>query len=331
MSNNKGVNITKYMLGNTPVPNSNTNTKFSTNFFKTTANLKAADIIGAVGAVGTAAGAGKSSSVSRIVAYLLAIIVVILVILLFINFFITPIFKLRPGAPGIIPIPGFDDGKLFWNKTSPAQILNKDLPIASQSYNYSVNLDVFIENPLQFSKYPRIFFSRGAVRKEKPTGETLLGILDNYNLVAALLPDTNDVIVSVLNKDNNMENIIISNASTQEPFRLTMVVMEQVLEVYVNGHLVKTRHFDAVPKDVKGDIYPSSGIEANVTKVRNLKIWARILNTAEIREATPPLSKAKDFGANAMPSSSSCATQAVEDRISKLSVETQPDTSSNLS
>ncbi len=333
MSNNKGVNITKYMLGNISAPN----TKSTTNLFKTTAaNFKASDLMGAVGAVGVAgvAGAGKSSSISRIIAYLLAIVVVILVILLFINFFITPIFRLRPGAPGMIPIPGFDDGKLFWNKTTASQILNKDLPISSQSYNYTINLDVFIENPLQFSKYPRIFFSRGAERKDKPMGDTLLGILDNYNLVAALLPDTNDVIVSVLNKDNNMENIIVPNALTQEPFRLTMVVMEQVLEVYVNGQLVKTRHFDAVPKDVKGDIYPASGIESNVTKVRNLKIWGRILNTAEIREATPPLSSAKDFGAGAMTSSTSCATQAaqgVEDRLSKLSVDTVPDTGSNLS
>jgi hypothetical protein len=327
MSNNKGVNITKYMLGNT----AGQNTKSSPNLFKTTGNFKAANLMGTMG---VAAGAGKSSSISRIIAYLLAIIIVILVILLFINFFITPIFRLRPGTPGIIPIPGFDDGKLFWNKTSPAQILNKDLPIYSQSYNYSINLDVFVENPLQFSKYPRIFFSRGASRKEKPTGDTLLGILDNYNLVAALLPDTNDVIVSVLNKDNNMENVIISNALTQEPFRLSMVVMEQVLEVYVNGQLVKTRHFDAVPKDVKGDIYAANGIEANVTKVRNLKIWARILTTSEIRQATPPLSSAKDFGAGAMTSSTSCATQVVqgaEDRLSKLSADTTPDTGSNPS
>jgi hypothetical protein len=254
----------------------------------------------------------------------LAIVVIIFVILLFINFFITPIFRLRPGAPGIIPIPGFDDGKLFWNKTTSALILNKDLPIASQYFGYSINLDVFIENPLQFSTSPRVFFSRGAVRKEKSSGDTLLGVLDNYNLVAALLPDTNDLIVSVLNKDNNMENVIISNAPVQEPFRLSIVVMEQALEVYINGKLMKTRHFEAVPKSVLGDIYPASGIESNITKIRNLKIWNRILTTAEIREASPSLSTSTQFGAAAMPSSTSCSSKmvsSVEDRISKLSVD----------
>ena len=246
------------------------------------------------------------SSIGRILAYVLVIIIIILVILLFINFFITPIFKLRPGGPGIIPVPGFDDGKLFWTNISPGPILNKDLPIVSQVYNYTVNLDVFIENPLQFSTSPRIFFSRGAVKKDTPSGDTLLGALLNYNLVAALLPDTNDMIVSVLNKDNNMENIIVPNSPIQLPFRLSMVVMEQALEVYINGKLIKTRSFTAPPKDVKGDIEAASGIINNAIKVHNLKIWSRLLTVAEIRESSPRLTDVKDFGAGPMAVSTNC-------------------------
>jgi hypothetical protein len=279
----------------------------------------------------TSTSAGSSAStIGQILAYILAIGVVIMVILLFINYFITPIFRLQPGGPGIIPVPGFDDGKLFWSNTNPGQILNKDIPIVSQYYGYTINLDVFIENPLQFATTPRIFFSRGAVKREKSSGDTILGALENYNLVAALLPDTNDLIVSVLNKDNNMENIIIPNVPVQEPFRLTMVVMQQALEVYINGRLLKTRKFLAEPKDTKGDIYPTSGIEINAIKVRNLKIWARILSASEIRDSTPKLSSAKDFGAGPMPSSTSCMSSAVNsvmddtqnaiDRYSKLSV-----------
>ena len=267
------------------------------------------------------------SGIGRILAYILAIIIIILVILLFINFFITPIFKLRPGGPGIIPVPGFDDGKLFWTTTSPGPILNKDLPIASQIFGYTINLDVFVENPQQFSTAPRIFFSRGANKKETPSGDTLLGVLSNYNIVAALLPDTNDLIVSVLNKDNNMENIIVPNVLVQQSFRLTMVVMEQALEVYINGKLIKTRTFSASPKDVKDDINAATGIEANAIKVHNLKIWSRILTVSEIREATPKLSSAKDFGAGPMAASTSCSNSVINstiegvfDRYSKLSV-----------
>ena len=56
-------------------------------------------------------------------------------------------------------------------------------------------------------EYPtaEIFLVGGIVR------DTLLGMLVNYNLAIALLADTNDMLVSVLNKDNNMENVIIPN------------------------------------------------------------------------------------------------------------------------
>ena len=249
-----------------------------------------------------------SGTIPRILSYLFAILIVILVILLFVNYFITPIFKLHAGAPGKILIPGFDDGKLFWSSATPAQVLNSDLPISSQCFGYTLLVDIFIQNPLQFSKQPRILLTRGATMKQTPSGDTLLGILDNYNLAVALLPDTTDLIVSVLNKDNNMENVVLSNIPVQEPFRLGITVMENALEVYLNGHLMKTRSFQTVPKSVLGDIYPLSGIQANMAKLRNLKIWNRILSTGEIRYATPALSSATQMGAGPIPGSSMCAT-----------------------
>jgi hypothetical protein len=269
------------------------------------------------------------STFGRIFAYIVAILIIILVILLFIHFFIKPVFRLRPGTPGIIPVPGLDDGVLFWKSGNTGQILNKDLPIQSTYYNYSLILDVYIQNPLQFSNYPRIIFSRGSELKEKPSGDTMLGVLNNYNFAAGLLPDTNDLIVSVLNKDNNMENIIIPNIPIQEPFRLGMVLMEAALEVYINGHLMKTRTFTVPPKDVRGDIYPALGIEANIAKLRNLKIWPRILTTNEIRYASPSLSAASTFNASpiATSSTSSCASDVMS-RMDKLSAETVSDMSS---
>ena len=265
------------------------------------------------------------SNIGRILAYVLSIIIILLVILLFVHFFITPIFKFIPGGPGIISVPGYDDGKLFWTTATSGPILNTSLPIASQVYEYTINLDVFVENPLQFSTNPRIFFSRGASKKDTPSGNTLLGILTNYNIVAALLPDTNDLIVSVLNKDNNMENIVVPNIPIQQPFRLTMVVMEQALEVFINGKLIKTRRFLAPPKDVKGDITAASGIESNAIKVHNLKIWTRVLTVSEVRESTPALSTAKDFGGGPMAASTNCVNSDIDntmnnvsDRLSKL-------------
>jgi hypothetical protein len=243
----------------------------------------------------------------RILAYLLAIFIAIMVILLFVHYMITPIFILHPGDPGYISVPGFDDGKLYWSNGLTSIIPNKQTPIEASTYNYSMILDVFIENPLQFAQTPRILFTRGGMLRETPISETLLGLFEYYNLVIGLLPDTNDLIVSVLNKDSNMENVIISNIPVQEPFRIGIIIMEQAMEVYINGNLAKTRKFSSPPKDVKGDIFGPIGINTNIFKLRNLKLWDRILKTSEIRYAKPKLANTKEFGASGMPGSSGCA------------------------
>ena len=133
-----------------------------------------------------------------------------------------------------------------------------------------------------------------------------------------------------------MENIVIPNVPVQTPFRLGVILMDNALEVYINGKLAKTRTLSSPPKDIKGDIAPAAGIQANITKVRNLKIWARVLSTAEIRDATPSLSSSADFGASPPSTTSTCASQAtsavesVMDRINKLSAETVSDFDSTL-
>jgi hypothetical protein len=62
-------------------------------------------------------------------AYIVGIAIIIFIIMLFIHFFITPIFSAQPGAPGILTLPGLDNGVLFWNKSSPEMIPNSVLPI----------------------------------------------------------------------------------------------------------------------------------------------------------------------------------------------------------
>lgn len=255
--------------------------------------------------------------VKQILSYLFGIAIVILIILLFVHFFITPVFSLQPGAPGIFVVPGLDDGVLFWNRSSPSILPNKSLPIQNMDYGYSFIVDLFIENPhVHFSKHPRILFRRGGTLHPKPTGDTLLGLVDNYNIVAALLPDTNDLMISVLNSNNNTENAIISNVPVQEPFRVGVVIMDYAMEVYVNGHLMKTRSFSAVPKSVKGDIYPISGTESSMAKMRNLKIWSRALTSSEIRYAEPSMSTGKDFGSGPMSTTSLCAAPDISNEIS---------------
>lgn len=187
-------------------------------------------------------------------------------------------------------------------------IKNDDLPIKSAYCDYSLIVDMFIQNPLQFSQHSRILLKRWSKSiNPNPTSGEITGLISNYNLVVALKPDTTDMVVSVMNSKNGMENVIIENIPVQEPFRLGIIVMQNALEVYINGFLIKTRKLHNALKDIGGDISPASGSEISIAKMQNLKIWARILSTSEIREAKPSLAEAKSFNALAIPSSTSCA------------------------
>ena len=249
---------------------------------------------------------GDKSILLRILGYLFAAFIAIMIILLFVHYFITPVFQTTPGGSGVIPVPGFDDGKLYWNRGTITEIKDKDTPIHGMTYGYSMIMDMFIENPMNFSNTPRVLFSRGAVPKANLMSETISGLFQTYNLVNALAPDTTDLIVSILNKDNNMENCVLSNVPVQTPFRLGIVVMEQAMEVYINGHLIKTRAFASPPMAATGHILPPQGTNADIAKIRNLKMWNRLLSPPEIRYAKPTMLAAKDFGATPIPSSGGC-------------------------
>ena len=298
-STQSGTNYTQWM------PNyikklTGSNTGSTTSIFNKT--LKPGEITSTPGAQ-----LGKTdstpSTLLHIVSYFLVIVIILVIILLIIHNFITPIFQFIPGTPCIIPI-GMDDGVLFWNKASTKVIEDKDLPIFNSSSNYTLNIDMFIENPIQFSKNPRIIFTRGGNALASPlSGDTLLSVLSTYNLAVALAPNTTDLIVSVLNTSNISQNIILYNVPVQMPFRLGIAVMDKALEVYLNNKLVKTKSLASPPMSVRGDIIPSS----TLVKLRNLKIWNRILTTSEIIHASPNIASQTDFGAGQIPSSTTCS------------------------
>lgn len=247
----------------------------------------------------------STSSIKRILAFVLAIIIVMVILLLFVDKYITPIFRSQPGSPGIITLPGADTGILFW-KTNSDTIKNEATPIQQKYFDYSFIVDIFIENPIYFTNQPRILFSRGGMPVDTTASAnrtTLLSVLQYYNIVVALLPDTTDMIVSVLNQNHIMENIIIPNIIIQNSFRLGVVIMDKAFEVYINGRLMKTRSYGAPLLDVRGDIVAGS---TNVAKLRTLKIWDHALIAPEIREAKPPLTASASFGADPIPGSSTC-------------------------
>lgn len=236
-----------------------------------------------------------SETAGRIIGYLLGIFVVITVILLFINYYVTPVFQLNPGGPGVIPVPGMSDGTTYWTKSPTSPISDTATPIGTQTSNWSMTLDFFIKEPISTHPYPRVLFHRGLELQSSPSSALLTDVAPNYNIAIALTPDTTDMIVSAQNANNNMENILIPNVPVQTPFRVGVVLMDSAIEVYLNGRLLKTRTFSAPLKQTIGQFWSPQGDMAAIASVRNLHLWKRPISPSEMRYAQPQLASAASF------------------------------------
>jgi hypothetical protein len=87
--------------------------------------------------------------------------------------------------------------------------------------------------------------------------------------------------------------------------------MENALEVYLNGNLVKTRKYDYNIQSVTGPIDSALPEQSTIALFPLLKVWNRILTTSEMRYAKPDLDVIAPLGALSMPSTSSCFTDAL--------------------
>jgi len=222
-------------------------------------------------------------------------VIILMVILLLIHYTIYPIFYLQPGDPGIIPIPGFADNQVFWKPSGKDTVFTDLSDIATNVQtgimNYSLSIDIAIQNPYITSNGYNVIFSRGGTLNPNPQpNSSIKGAISDYNVAIALAPNSTDLIVSVLNSDGNPENVLIPNIPVQTPFRIGMVLMSSVFEVYLNGKLVRTRKYaSGAPGNYTGPFHPPTGNMARSVRVGNLLLWNRLASPSNIRYAKPPL------------------------------------------
>lgn len=255
----------------------------------------------AVGNVSTSVSDASKISILAIISYIAVVCIIVLIFLIFIDRFITPVFKLRPGTPGIIPLPYGDDGILYWTKT-PQLIRDDSTIISNLASGYTLSLDIYIQNPMAFSKTPRKLFWRGTnilFADNSPAQPNNFGIKE-YNLLFSLAKDTNDLTVSTqLEKtstnDNPTESITINNVPIRKGFRVTVVMFNKLMEVYLNGKLYQSRPLTSQPLPSFHFFNPPTPDGESAGTVRNLKIWNRCLSSSEVREIIPPISDFSDF------------------------------------
>ena len=266
------------------------------------------------------------SNTGSILIYLGIIGIILVVILSLIHYTLYPIFSLQPGDPGMIRIPGFTDSQVFWTPTSTTttftDLSDTATKIQTNTYNWSMTLDISIQNPyVSLNNGYSVIFSRGgAVTLNPEANSSIKGSVNNYNVAIALAPGNTDLVISVLNSDGNPDNILVPNVPVKEPFRIGVVLLSTVFEVYLNGKLVRTRRYTSgAPGNYAGPFHPPTGNVAKSVKIGNLIVWNRVASAGNIRYAKPALMSVTNTDSDA---ADSCITfagplTAVEDTLSK--------------
>ncbi len=238
---------------------------------------------------------GWSGKKIAIIAF--SLLFIITAFLTLVHFFVTPIFKVRLGKGGFIPIPGQNDSKMFWQSdTQP--VTKAASPIGDTPFGYTITMDVFLNNPTGYlpdNQYRIIMVRKeGLIDEMAPkvkNPDTLSTQLNGvYNLAVYFDKDTNDLIVTVITSNNNQESVIIENAPTRQAFRVGVVVGANTLDVYMNGRLYKSKPLMANPIDIRNSMFigPSPDV-GDIIQTRQLQIWNRTLQPAELRDIIPPL------------------------------------------
>ena len=222
---------------------------------------------------------------------------VIFAVLLVIHYAITPIFQLRPGDGGIIPLGAQGGGQLVWTAAPPVADLSANIVRLLPS-EFTIQQDICIQNPTVLSNRKRIFSYRAnapvIANPSQQQQDDLVGDYPDSNLFMYLSPSTNDLIVTAVTKKPNNDIVFESvatmlNVPVNEVFRLTVVLLPQMMEVYLNGKLYGTRTFTYTLLTTNTYFFSTPDAFRNSVRVMNFKYWDRGLSAMEIKNATPPL------------------------------------------
>lgn len=239
---------------------------------------------------------GLSGKKIAIIAF--SLLFIIIAFLTLVHFFVTPIFKVRLGRGGFIPMPGMNDSKILW-LTGSDPIPREDTPTGDTPFNYSITLDIYLNNPTGYlpdNQYRIVLLRKEALIDEGAPNvknpDTLATQLNGlYNLAIYFDKDTNDLIVTVITTNNNQESVIIENAPTRQAFRVGVVVGSNSLDVYLNGRLYKSKPLMANPIEIRNSLFIGPPVSVgSFVQARQLQIWNRALQPNEFHDIIPPLS-----------------------------------------
>lgn len=209
------------------------------------------------------------SGLLRIAMYTIAGILLLGIILMVVDRWFYPIFKVDPGAPGFVIIPGTDTSDQFWTKRQDVRNIrigtsNVDTDVVPQPLSsivlegktsYSVTMDVFIDEN-QFTNIPpasnfnRTFFM--IAPPPAPTGDKQLVTEPGVVLKVELNRDLNKVQIVCMGTSGLIQTAVIDNVPMYKPFRIGIVKTLYSMAAYLNGELVQTIKIKSISNPVAG-------------------------------------------------------------------------------
>jgi hypothetical protein len=177
-------------------------------------------------------------------------------------------------------------------------------------------MDVYMDNEASLSNRKRVFLYRAmnpVVTSASPQSgvEDLASQYPESNLLLYLSPNTNDLITTAVTVKPNGDTALESsptllNVPIKEVIRITVVLLPQMMEVYLNGKLHGTRTFRFTPKSSNAYFFSTPDAFRQSVRVMNFKYWDRALSAVEVLNSGPPLADKSLFRPDEM--STACST-----------------------
>ena len=246
--------------------------------------------------------------------YIGMILIVLFVILLVVHYTgIYPVFSFMEGDGGYIPIVRTNDAQIVWTD-GPARADLSGNVIKILPCSFTVQQDIYLENETTIGSKRRVFFyrSRNYIPNDGSSPINIENLISSYpdsNLLMYLLPNTNDLVVSAVTKDKDNKKYLesaptILNVPIRKPFRLTVVFLPQVLEVYMNGKLFGTKTLNYPPIQTSSNFWGPPDVFRGTVRTMNFAYWDRPLTAMEVLKTPPALPDASKFNPSGMPSAS---------------------------
>jgi hypothetical protein len=222
--------------------------------------------------------------------YISLFIFILFLILVFIHFTVYPIFSFSPNDNGFIPIPTASDRQIAFTKSPAAADLSANfinVPVSS----YTIGMDLYFTGVFEPSNTPLVLLYRSNDIQTPPTdSKSLITTYSKTNLIVWLDSFKNDLKVSGIQKDSNLQTSVIENVPIKKVFRVTFVFADTFLEVYINGKLESTQPFQNL-KPVADTYRFYTGRTTSSVQMSNLTFWPRILSAREVQAWGSPMSK----------------------------------------